>query len=460
MSERQATAEGSPQGALVRVVAVGNRVSVAARSEDGFVAELERIVGLAAPHLTPDRPNLLVLSEVLGLPAALAGPRGILARHPPGPGAALGLLAGAVLLRRSPWLSLALAALGLGSAALAIYPRRSRVAVALLALPLAPRMLRYMRLWPGISPTRALFLASADALYRPFVETLARLAATHRTHIVAGTVAPNVRRATDRREIRAWGRPGSDHVYRPEDPRVYNTALVFGPDGALLGRVNKVSLTESDRRELDITPGRLDEVRVIPTAAGRLGVAISLDAFTPAYVRSLDVQDAEIVVQLDANDQLWAAPTTQTRRWQPQDWLGSVLGSIQPEYPHLRYNVCAMQTGNLFDVTFDGQSSITAKPGALGPDRGTVAPGCGHTFVGVDEHTHAETGQSLLGDFVAVAPWVVDDPGGIDPALTLAERRARLRRVARELLPGGTRANGYRESVIWADLPIRTARDD
>jgi hypothetical protein len=55
----------------VRVVAVGNRIGVrAARTERSFGAEPERVVGMAAPHLSPDGPNLLVLAELLGLPAA------------------------------------------------------------------------------------------------------------------------------------------------------------------------------------------------------------------------------------------------------------------------------------------------------------------------------------------------------------------------------------------------------
>lgn len=452
---------GEPGGndgvALVRVIAVGNRLRVeAARSEESFAVELERIVGLAAPHLIPDRPNLLVLTEILGLPAALAGSRGGLARRPPGPGTALGLLGASVLLRRSRALSLALAGLGLGAAALSTYLRASQAAMALLALAQAPRVLRCMREWPGVSPTRALLLASTDALYRPFHDTLARLAATHQVHIVAGTVAPRVRRSTDPAEIAAWGRPGASHVYLPEGPEVYNTALVFGPSGALLGRIDKVFLTESDRNELELTPGRLEDVRVIPTAAGRLGVAISLDAFTPEYVRHLDAQGAEIVVQPDANDQPWATETRVTRAWQPHDWLVSVLGSIGPEYPNLRYNVCAMQTGNLFEIPFDGQSSISAKPEAL-PGVPAASPERSRTFVGVDDLTHPYTGAPFAAKFVAVAPWVTADPRVADPSLSLAERRARLREVARELLPGGKLEGRYRESVIWADLPMRTA---
>src|SRR5689334_19336531 len=106
-------ASGPADSFTVRAVAVGNRISVrAARTERSFVAELERIVGLAAPHLSSDGPNLLVLAELLGLPAALCGPRAWPARH----------------------------------------ARTSKSALTLLALAHLPRVLRARRRWKGISP--------------------------------------------------------------------------------------------------------------------------------------------------------------------------------------------------------------------------------------------------------------------------------------------------------------------
>jgi len=406
-----ASAGDSTGERLVRAIAVGNRISVAAESEASYVAEVERIVGLAAPHFASDRPNLLTLTELLGLPAALVGARGALARR----------------------------------------ARRAQTALSLLAVAYLPRILRIRRRWPGISLARALLLARADALYRPLAETLARLAVAHRTHIVATTLAPRLRRSTDPREIAAWGRADAPAVYVPTGPEVYNAALVFGPDGALLGRVDKVFLTESESATLDLTPGRLDDVQVIATDAGRLGVAISLDAFTPAYLRRLAEQGAQIVVQPDANDQPWAAPSA-TSDWQPAEWLGSVFGSIQPIYLSLRYNVCAMQTGNFFDIVFDGQSSITARDGAVTTMNGRPDPA--QTFVGVAEHRHLATGESLVGGFVALAPWVAPDPAVADPTLTLADRRARLAARGRALAPRAAHANDYRESVIWADLRL------
>lgn len=391
---------------VVRAIAVGNRLNRGAgATEERFVAELERIVGLASPHLAADRPNLTVLGEVLGLPLALAGPRGALAR----------------------------------------LAQRSTTALALLAAGYLPRIVYYRRRWPGTPLARALLLALTDTLYRPFVHTLARLAAAYGTHLVATTIVPHVHRSTHPPAIARFGRPGTQEVYLPTGPEVYNAAFIFGPEGDLLGRVDKVYLTTSEQTTLCLSSGQLDAVRAVPTSAGRLGVATSLDAFTPAYLRHLCAQGAEIVVQPDANDQSWAAPS-RTCVWQPQEWLNSVLGCLQPTYPGLRFNVCAMQTGLFYDVVFDGQSTITAAASSTPP----ASP----NFIGNDGFYDTTTGSPFLGKVLAMSDWVEDDPVVAEPALSLAERRRRLWATGARLLPGGRQAGQFRESVVWADLTL------
>src|ERR1700731_882528 len=123
-----------------RLIAVGNLISLqAAATEQSFATELERIVGMAVPHLAHDRPNLVVLGEILGLPLALTGKRGYLPRH----------------------------------------IHTSNVAMSMLALGYARRIFHYRRIFPGISLTRALFLSLTDSLYRPFTTTLSQLATKH-----------------------------------------------------------------------------------------------------------------------------------------------------------------------------------------------------------------------------------------------------------------------------------------
>lgn len=389
-----------------RLIAVGNRINLkSATSEATFVAELARIVKLAVPHLAADRPNLVALGEVLGLPLALAGKRGSLPRR----------------------------------------MHSASVAMSMLALSYTRRILYYRRLFPGISPVRALLLSLSDVLYRPFTETLSQLAARHHIYLAASTIAPHVSCSTDAGKVSRFGKKQVGRVYLPVDAGVYNTGFLWGPDGSLIGTTDKVFITESERTTLDITPGELDQVRPFETELGKIGMAISLDAFTPEYLRRLDDQGTQIIVQNDANDGVWAGPSA-TCEWQPQEWLNSVLGSLQDEYPHLLYNVCPMQVGNFFDIIFDGQSTITMKSDC------PPEPHC--NFVGNDGFYHTATGKPFKGRVLALSSWAAPDPALTDSTLSLAERRALLTSFGKQLRPGGARANQYPEAAIWADIDV------
>ena len=389
-----------------RLIAVGNRINLhASISEESFSEELERIVGLAVDRLASDRPNLVVLSEVLGLPLALTGKRGYLPRH----------------------------------------IHTSSVAMSMLALGYARRIFHYRRIFPGISLSRALFLSLSDSLYRPFTTTLSRLAAKHNIYLSATTITPRVLVSTSMADVARLGRRQESKVYLPDGPEVYNTGFLWGPDGNLIGTTDKVFLTENEKTILDLTPGDLERVQAFDTDLGKIGMAICLDAFTPEYLHKLDSQGTRIVIQNDTNDALWAAPGKGCE-WQPQQWLNSVLGCLQDEYPSLYYNVCAMQVGNFYDIPFDGQSTITMKSDRE-PD-----PQC--NFVGNEGFVHTVTGKPMKGEILAMSPWVVEDPIFAKPGMPVEERRAALEQVGKQLLPGGARANQYCESVIWADVEV------
>jgi len=64
------------------------------------------------------------------------------------------------------------------------------------------------------------------------------------------------------------------------------------------------------------------------------------------------------------------------------------------------------------------------------------------------------TGKAMKGDILAISPWVEEDLIKSKAKIALAERRSALEQVARQLLPGGARANQYSESVIWADVDV------
>jgi hypothetical protein len=404
MSTREVQHSGATRPA--RLIAVGNRISLqAATTEKSFSAELERIVGMAVPHLAKGRPNLVALGEVVGLPLALTGKRGYLSR----------------------------------------LMHTSNVALSMLALGYGRRMIHYRRLYAGISLVRSLLLSLSDVLYRPFVSALSRLAARHAVYLSASTITPRVHCSTSTADISRFGRRHSGKVYIPAGPDVYNTGFLWGPAGNLIGTTDKVFLSESEKATLDLTQGDLDKVEVFETEIGKIGIAINLDAFTPEYLHRLDNLGACIVIQNDANDQPWAGPS-KTCEWRPQEWLNSVLGCLQDDYPHLHYNICPMQVGNFFDITFDGQSTITKKS-----DR-EPEPCC--NLVGNEGFVHTVTGKAMKGEILAVSPWVVQDPIKTTPAMPLSERRQALEQVGQQLLPGGSRANQYPEAVIWADVDV------
>lgn len=86
----------------------------------------------------------------------------------------------------------------------------------------------------------------------------------------------------------------------PGQTRVAPASLVYGPDGARLGRYDKIHLfdvdvpgaTESHRESSGMVPGR--EVVVLDTPAGRLGVAVCYDLRFPELFRRMAELGAEI----------------------------------------------------------------------------------------------------------------------------------------------------------------------
>jgi len=73
---------------------------------------------------------------------------------------------------------------------------------------------------------------------------------------------------------------------------IYNTAVLLGPDGALVGKYRKVTLPRTEI-EAGITPGF--EYPVFPTRLGRIGMMICYDGFFPEPARQLTIRGAEII---------------------------------------------------------------------------------------------------------------------------------------------------------------------
>lgn len=73
---------------------------------------------------------------------------------------------------------------------------------------------------------------------------------------------------------------------------IYNTAVLLGPDGALIGKYRKVTLPRTEI-EAGVTPGT--EYPVFTTKLGRIGIMICYDGFFPEPARQLAVRGAEII---------------------------------------------------------------------------------------------------------------------------------------------------------------------
>jgi aliphatic nitrilase len=105
----------------------------------------------------------------------------------------------------------------------------------------------------------------------PTTEALADAAARHRVYLVMGVCERDARN------------PGLLH----------NTQLFFGPDGALLGKHQKVMPTVGER--LVHAPGFGDTLRTVPTEFGPVGGLICGEASNPLAVFAVAAQGARII---------------------------------------------------------------------------------------------------------------------------------------------------------------------
>ncbi len=89
---------------------------------------------------------------------------------------------------------------------------------------------------------------------------------------------------------------------RKDDTQAYNTSVLFGPDGRLLASYRKMHLFDVDLsatggvcfRESNTT-GRGDELVVVDTAVGKVGLSICFDLRFPEMYRALCDQGAELL---------------------------------------------------------------------------------------------------------------------------------------------------------------------
>ncbi len=414
----------------LRVFALQYRINLdATKSSLSWERELASYMDdFVVPHLD-HRPALVVFPELMGMLSVLVGRPGDgarkLAQHMPAPSGT-----------DFPVLMQALQSLG------AQY---------------GPQLAEVSAL-PGLDPSSALFVAAANTLGKYLHEQFSNLARTYGVYVVSGGFTPDL----------TW----EDGTYRARDGHVYNSTYLWGPKdhtgvGApwernLLAHNKKVPLTEMEDQLLGITPGPVTGEEALVSAgptnvAGfNVGFATSFPAFqygypygekpedfdpladiATRYVPTQNQLGVDVMIQADANAGLWAG-YAQSGAWQPLEWMSSTWRAVTDPTVSFAYNVTPMMTGNLFDLPYDGQSSITGRGSQQAP-----TSYIGNLEMGPQDPRAYQVYCGEKQEFLALAPWVVPDGP-----------RDQLHQVSLGLLAGtGSPFEGqYVKTALYADL--------
>ena len=340
----------------------------------------------------------------------------------------------------------------------------------------ASRINYYRAKFQGLEQFQALLLALTDVNYRVVYETYRDIAVTYGVYVSAGVNVAEARRVESATEpalvntLRDSDEPLRPYAYEAVSPEVHNTTMIFRPDGQVLvpdgtggvlaapnetggvlrGSINKSYLVPLELDLLSLAASPVRDLDVLDTPLGRLGVVISKDAWMVDVNERWDAKRANLLIQSEAFS-AWAFSDSDDG---PDVLKEGGFGAVQ-RFPNLLYNVTPALVGNLIDVTFDGQSSVLGK-------RTSVAPG-------PLAETNAWIGQNPDAGFLAIAPWVVADPGIANPALSRAQRRTQLAATGDLLKPKsatlcpstlavGACRGGYREGIVFADVDTPGAR--
>ena len=214
-----------------------------------------------------------------------------------------------------------------------------------------------------VGPLAGAYAALAPAAFALQRDAFAAAARATGATIVAGTaLLPTV----------AFEAARGLHVV---DPAPRNVALVFAPNGALIGRAAKAFLTSGLERRVALRPGRVADLPVLATPVGRVAVAVCLDGWYHHVLERFDGMGAQVLVQPSANDAAWRRPwPPDPRRTEEDAWLGLGLRAGLQGRASLRYGVNPMLVGDLAPLAPRGRSAIVAR---VAPDAAPGVPGWG-----------------------------------------------------------------------------------
>lgn len=189
-----------------------------------------------------------------------------------------------------------------------------------------------------VSFIRSLMLLKGADMEKSYVDIFSSASKKYKAYICAGSITlPDIEENKGERYA-----SGKD---------VYNISYFFGPGGEVIGKQRKVHLMDIEGRQgFDLSCGRLEDLKVFNTSFGTVGVAICLDGFKEDVCEMLSSQGADILLQPSANNEEWSS-------WQQNDWLNGSYLAVHIK-KMFKYAVNPMMNGNIFDLSFEGQSSI------------------------------------------------------------------------------------------------------
>jgi len=205
-----------------------------------------------------------------------------------------------------------------------------------------------------VSLVRSIFLMNSEEIFRNYTETFKEMSRKYSTYVVAGSITIP--------RIEAY----NNEVKFARDNKIFNTSLVFDPNGKIIGVQRKVHLIDIEGpKGLDISNGDLNSINVVETEFAKIGIAICFDAFHKDVVERLVKSGTEVLVQPSANPEKWTCA-------QEEDWRRGCWSMVQ-SYNELKYGINPMMVGSLFDLNFEGVSSIVSKVERTGNKSGYLA---------------------------------------------------------------------------------------
>lgn len=224
-----------------------------------------------------------------------------------------------------------------------------------------------LRRWPGLLATalryqafgvRTPMLQYALETREAYYSTFADLARREGVYIVAGTgFFPDF----DRPPLKAP---------RVADRSVYNVAPLFTPSGAVLGETKKVHRACRWERRFAFAEGSPGDLFPAQTAIGRVGVLVCHDSLRPNLLARMDALGTEVLAVPAYNIAPWYSTIRGTGLTQEDAWLDKGLGRLVEERENIRFAVCSMLVGSIFDLHSEGKSFIWesgagGRPGGL-----------------------------------------------------------------------------------------------